>query len=108
MKIGSICLSRGGKFLLVMEVKIDAVEGPGQLCRYDDLLRKKARALGKRAALVYLSPRPSKNLPTETIHATWADIVFAARQVGRMNISADRLVVGTLLLQFATHATAFI
>jgi hypothetical protein len=97
----------GHNFLLMIEVKIDADEGTAQLSRYDDVLRKKARALGKRPALIYLSPRPPRNLPAETIHATWTDIVFAARQVSRMSISANRSLVGALLLHFAVHATAF-
>jgi hypothetical protein len=97
----------GHSFLLMIEVKIDAIEGLAQLSRYDDVLRKKAIALGKRPALIYLSPRPPKNLPAEAIHATWSDVVLAARQVGRTCIGANSSLVNTLLLQFAAHAAAF-
>jgi PD-(D/E)XK nuclease superfamily len=97
----------GRTFLLIIEVKIDAGEGPKQLCRYDKVLHAKAGMLNKRAALIYLSPLPPLNPPPGTVHATWTDVVFAARQVGRMNRAADRSLVASLLLHFADHVTAF-
>jgi hypothetical protein len=97
----------GRDFLLIIEVKIDAGEGHDQLKGYDDVLSAKAKVLGKRPALIYLSPRPSHDPPTGTVHATWTDVVSAARQVGRMQKSGDRSFVSSLLIHFAAHATAF-
>ena len=97
----------GRAFLLIIEVKIDAGEGLAQLQRYDDVLQAKAKLLGKRPALVYLSPRPPLNPPPGTVHAKWTDIVLAARQVGRAHKSSDHSLVSSLLLHFATHAAAF-
>jgi PD-(D/E)XK nuclease superfamily protein len=94
-------------FLLVIEVKIDAREGTNQLSRYDHVLQAKAKLLGKRPALIYLSPRPPQLPPPEIVHATWADVVSAARQVGRAEPTAERSFVASLLLQFAAHASAF-
>ncbi len=97
----------GCEFILIIEVKIDAPEGLAQLERYDEVLQTKAKLFKKRPALIYLSPRRPKSPPAEITHATWSDVVSAARQVGRKHTSADRSLVSTLLLHFATHATAF-
>jgi hypothetical protein len=97
----------GRTFLLIIEVKIDAGEGHEQLRRYDYVLREKASRLGKRPVLVYLSPRRCKIPPSEMVHATWADVVFAARRVGRASKSSDQSLISYLLLHFASHAQAF-
>jgi hypothetical protein len=97
----------GRNFLLIIEVKIDAGEGLAQLKRYDGVLQAKAKLLGKRPALVYLSPRPPENPPPGTVYAKWTDVVFAARQVGRAFKAGDHSLVSALLLHFAAHASAF-
>ncbi len=97
----------GRNFLLLIEVKIGAAEGLAQLQRYNDVLRAKAALLGKRPALVYLSPRPPLNPPPETVHMDWTALTRAAQQVGRMYKPSDRPLVASLLLHFAAHTAAF-
>jgi len=97
----------GRKFLLFVEVKIDAREGREQLPRYDLVLRAKAALLNKRPALIYLSPRSPENRPPDIVHATWNDVVFAARQAGTMDRFGERPLFSVLLLQFAAHVAAF-
>lgn len=94
----------GNDFLLGVEIKIDAPEGPNQIQRYRSVLNTKAGALGKTVSLIFLSPRP----PTEsgTIHATWKDIAAAARQVG-VRKPGERRFPHHLLGHYAARASTF-
>ena len=91
--------------LLMIEVKIDAPEGPGQVSRYSDVLNAKARLLGKREGLILLSPRPAKT--GVAAHASWADVIAAAHSVTRERKAADRTFADHLLRQFAEHISLF-
>lgn len=97
----------GPDFILVIEVKIDAGEGREQLTRYETVLRRKAEALGKRAALVYLSPTRPKSLPAGSFYADWSTVVKAARSVVTHRPRMDRSVQDLLLRQFAEHVRQF-
>jgi hypothetical protein len=97
----------GRDFLLIIEVKIDAGEGPVQLQRYDEILRAKAALLGKRPSLLYLSPRPPESAPCGTVHARWTDVVSAAQEVGRAYKSGDASLFSVVLFHFAAHLAAF-
>jgi hypothetical protein len=97
----------GPNFLLLIEVKIDAGEGLEQLGRYDRVLRTKAAALGKRAALVYLSPTPALAPPVDAFYADWRCVARAARAVVQAQPTTNQTFHDHLLRQFAQHATQF-
>ena len=97
----------GRGFLLFIEVKIDAGEGNRQLDRYDMVLREKARLLGARPALIFLSPRAPATLPNGAVHVTWGDLATAARRAARPARGAHLTVTEALLGQFATHAARY-
>ncbi len=97
----------GPGFILVIEVKIDAGEGREQLARYETVLQRKAEALGKRAALVYLSPTRPQALPAGAFYADWRSVVKAARAVVTRRPQVDRSVQHLLLKQFAEHVRQF-
>ncbi len=97
----------GDDFILLIEVKIDAGEGTEQLARYESVLRLKAKALGKRAALVYLSPSPAKAPPPNTFYADWADVRRAAQAVAWSRPHHDRSFQDLMLAQFAEHVRQF-
>ncbi|MDF2603051.1 PD-(D/E)XK nuclease family protein [Sphingomonas sp.] len=70
----------GPSFVLGIEVKINAGEGPEQLRRYVSSVQRWARQRGgKKAAVVFLAPYP----PSEraVLHATWRDLMVAGRNV---------------------------
>jgi hypothetical protein len=95
----------GRDFVVLIEVKIDAAEGWEQLKRYDELLRTKARLLGKRPSLILLGPRAP--LSGAAIHATWEDVSAAARIASRGRIPSQETFAEALLRQFAIHVRAF-
>jgi len=97
----------GADFLLLIEVKIDAREGAAQLARYQAVLHLKAKALGKRPALIYLSPSPAKSPPSDTFYADWGDVRRAAQSVATKRSRADRSFQDLLLGQFAEHVRSF-
>jgi hypothetical protein len=92
----------GPDFVLFVEVKIDAVEGKHQLCRYAEAARDKAHAWRKEHALViYLSPRPPAHLPPGVAWLTWRDIARVLAGVSPNGIN------GWLVHQFARHIGSF-
>ena len=95
----------GATFLLVIEVKIDACEGPAQLIRYDELLRAKATLLGKRPSLILLGPRGP--VTGKAVHASWTDVSAAGRAVGSLHKSREQTLPDQLLNQFAAHVAIF-
>lgn len=97
----------GEDFLLLIEVKIDAGEGREQLSRYAQVLANKASLLGKRPALVYLSPLPAKAPPAGTFYADWRAVQDAARAAVAAVKTSDRTFQDHLLGQFAQHVTRF-
>lgn len=97
----------GATFLLLIEVKIDAAEGPAQLSRYDEILSRKAQALGKRPALVYLSPKPAREPPVDAFYADWSAVRRAARRASAARPQSVRTFQDHLLEQFAEHVRSF-
>lgn len=87
--------------LLGIEVKIGAFEGPHQLARYANVLRKRAALDGKSAALIYLSHLPPAVLPQFAAHITWLDLQAAARTAARRDRRSTR--ASWLLMDFADH-----
>lgn len=97
----------GATFLLLIEVKIDAAEGPAQLSRYNEILRRKAQAVGKRPALIYLSPRPAREPPPDAFYADWSAVRRAARLVATARPKVQRTFQDSLLAHFAEHVRNF-
>jgi hypothetical protein len=71
----------GTDFVIFIEVKIDALEGDGQIDKYRDLAKEKAGSLGAdKYAVILLSPKrspPHRNV----IGATWKDAAGAIQDV---------------------------
>lgn len=97
----------GADFLLLIEVKIDAREGAEQLSRYEAVLRLKAQALGKRPALIYLSPTPAKSPPLSAFYADWSNVRRAALNVVAQRPRRERSFQDLLLAHFAEHIRSF-
>lgn len=94
----------GESFVLAVEVKIDAGEGPEQLARYQQSVQTWARTRGKRGAVVLLAPFRTR-VPG-IVQADWRDVVAAARSTlparRKAFTHSDRLID-----DFARHAAAF-
>lgn len=88
----------GPDFVLFIEVKIDAPEGPEQLPRYVEAAKDKARIL-KRAhsGLIYLSPRPPRNYPADVAVISWREVAKAFAALPRDGLN------GAIAAQFARH-----
>lgn len=103
------------EFLVGIELKIDASEGPSQLERYRNALQARLAFKimpGKgppqrlTAAVVYLSPDPDARSDLASIGARWRDIAAAARSsVPRR--ATERSFAQQLVAQFAAHVSAF-
>lgn len=91
--------------LIMIELKIDAVEGSWQLTRYRNSLDRKAQLLGKEPVLIILGPRAATT--GVAIHAKWTDVSAAAQSVIRRRKSADWTFADHLLHQFAAHVSEF-
>lgn len=91
-------------FVLGIEVKIDAVEGPQQLQRYRHSVEDWARQRGKRGAVIYLAPVQTK--VDGIINADWRDVIHAARSM-LPSKQSDFLFAHRLIHDFACHALAF-
>jgi hypothetical protein len=92
----------GPDFVLFVEVKIDASEGPQQLDRYADLIEKKAVAFGRRhGRLIYLSPRAPQDPPFGLGIITWRGVAEVLSALPRKGIT------GALAAHFALHVRAF-
>lgn len=91
---------------VVIEVKIDAVEGHEQLRRYGDVARKKARARGCSDALViFLTPNPI-DVPEGILNLTWRQVARSIRSALVNNPSGGPFA-GSALSQFADHCSQF-
>lgn len=94
----------GVDFVLGIEVKIDAKEGPDQLERYARAVASWGRARNVESAVVLLAPfRPS--IPGIS-HARWEDVIFAARSVLPRK-RGDYGLTHHLIRSFADHAAHF-
>lgn len=95
----------GRSFVLGIEVKIDAAEGPEQLRRYIGSVKRWARQRGgKKTAVVFLAPyRPSQQ---NVLHATWRDVTNAGRDCLRVHAGAPT-THSFLLETFVRHCDNF-
>lgn len=102
----------GETFLLGIEVKIGAREGPRQLERYVNALNERATARRKQASIVFLAPfAPSEQVApqawlTQVTPATWGDVAAAARTVVPKR-RCDRNFNHQLIDSFASHVAPF-
>lgn len=95
----------GDDFLLIIEVKIDAVERLDQLNRYMEAAKKKAAARNlARHGLLYLTRAHAVLVPEGCVPVSWRDVARA------IEIAASARPFGTigtqLALAFAAHARA--
>jgi hypothetical protein len=102
----------GEAFLIGIEVKIDALEGPNQLERYARSLSERGRGLGKQPFLIFLAPFPPREglkqvlgLP-QPILADWRDVAAAARSSLPAR-QAERSFTHQLIERFAAHVATF-
>ena len=98
----------GAQFIIVIELKIDAREGTDQIEKYMNILRLRANLTGKDLSFIYLSPRAPVSLHKDVAHATWADIVAAARRVVQVRRTSHRNFNTRLLEQFESHVASFL
>lgn len=103
------------EFLVGIELKIDAPEGPDQLARYRNALQArlgfkimpgKGPPQRLTAALIYLSRDPGNRSDLATIGARWSDVAAAARSAVSSK-AGERRFVEQLVAQFAAHVAAF-
>lgn len=94
----------GSEFVLGIEVKIDAPEGPLQLERYVETIRRWGQRRSKRAAVIFLAPY-SADRP-DVISADWHLFVAASRKVVART-KTDRTETQKLLQLFARHVADF-
>ncbi|MDK2767903.1 MAG: PD-(D/E)XK nuclease family protein [Sphingomonas sp.] len=95
----------GPSFVLGIEVKIDAAEGPEQLRRYVGSVQRWGKQRGgKKAAVVFLAPfYPSEQ---GVLRATWRDVMHAGRDVLRLRAGAPT-THSFLLETFVRHCIEF-
>lgn len=75
----------GSEFVLFVEVKVDAAEGPNQIAKY--LAHAQAKAGARRYALIFVSRFADANLSTSSPHVTsttWHGLARAIRAAVRL------------------------
>ena len=95
----------GRDFVIGIEIKIDAGEGPEQLERYKQVIRRRAEA--RQCSLhgvIYLSPRPTATL--DVLQSSWRHISRAADKTSR-EVSTNNWQAAWLLACFAAHVRKF-
>lgn len=96
----------GEHFLIGIEIKIDAGEGPNQLDRYLEVIRERAAWRNHTSwHVIYLSPRPSGR-NGDVLESSWAHIGRAAEQTGR-ELEESNFRAAWLLRCFADHVRDF-
>ncbi|MCZ4093541.1 PD-(D/E)XK nuclease family protein [Sinorhizobium psoraleae] len=92
----------GDDFIVIIEVKIDAVEGLNQLSRYVSVAKAKATVRGKsKFAVLFLTPGRPLTLPQHCVHVSWLDISRAIKQTLKANPSES--MGAHLASSFADH-----
>ncbi len=89
------------ELVILIEIKIDALEGKDQIPR--NLILAESKAAGKPNFVLYLSPRPPQVTDPNLFHITWQDVasaIFVAAH-DRRNFADE------LLLRFAKHVRQF-
>jgi hypothetical protein len=80
----------GKDFLVGIEVKIHASEGPDQLKRYCKVIASRAHGMGiplDRQCVVFLAPYPTE-VPG-VLQSSWRDVAAVAHEVTRSHLPAD-------------------
>jgi hypothetical protein len=94
----------GEKFLVGIEVKIDAGLQPDQLGRYKTAICRRANGRGKRWAVIFLSLR--RTTEPGVLNASWDDVAAAARTVvAKRPLPHD--INHHLIERFAAHVARF-
>jgi hypothetical protein len=100
-------LVEGDAFVIYIEVKIDAVEGPEQIGRYLESVRRRAQTFGKpHHALVYLTQdqRKPRDCTDERIFlASWKDVIAAIETVLKDHNISPSDPLGLLLTSLTHH-----
>jgi hypothetical protein len=92
----------GTDFSIILEVKIDAPEGPDQIKRYIDVARRKALATGRtHGCVIVLGRRPLPGIPAGVGTITWSEVSSILSSVG------PRSTGRSLAVQFAQHVLTF-
>ncbi len=92
----------GTDFVLFVEVKIDAPEGPDQISRYLAQVQRKAKATGRTySGVVYLRPRRPQPIPPGVATITWKEVASTLSDLGKQTPG------GALAAQFAQHIRNF-
>lgn len=96
----------GENFVVGIEIKIDAGEGPEQLERYIRVIRERAALRNCQFhSVIFLSPRPSGRRG-DVLESSWRHIGVAARGIAQdMEVDAPR--ASWLLACFAEHVRKF-
>lgn len=95
----------GRDFVIGIEIKIDAGEGPEQLERYKQVIRQRAEARQcSLNSVIYLSPRPTATL--DVLQSSWRHISRAADKTSR-EVAASNSRAAWLLACFAAHVRNF-
>ena len=95
----------GNDFVIGIEIKIDAGEGPEQLERYKQVIRHRAEARQCNLnSVIYLSPRPTATL--DVLQSSWRHISRAADKTSQ-EVAATNSRVAWLLACFADHVRNF-
>lgn len=93
------------KFIIGIEVKIDAPEGDRQLERYKSSLEQRGKNSGREVFLVYLAP-PNRKTKINVIRAHWSDVARSALDTINKR-SGYRSFNEQLIANFAAHIADF-
>ncbi len=97
----------GTHFLIGIEVKIDATEGPEQLERYKRVIAKRAESMNihkNRQCIVFLAPY--RTTVPDVLQSSWKDVGYAAHLVAEKSDKPYNLVAW-LIGCFAEHSNTF-
>lgn len=92
------------RYIIGIEVKIDAPLGPQQIERYLVSLSRRAAMLGRQCRVLLLAPSNRTHPSVPSI--TWLDVALAARSASRQN-RAPCNFVEQLIAHFGDHVSAF-
>ena len=97
----------GKDFLVGIEVKIHASEGPEQLQRYCRVVASRALGMGippNRQCVVFLAPYPTE-VPG-VLQSSWRDVAAAAAEITQSHLPAD-LTPAWMIRCFGEHVKQF-
>lgn len=97
----------GKDFLVGIEVKIHASEGPEQLERYCRVIASRARGMGiplNRQSVVFLAPYSTE--VSDVLQSSWRDVAAAANEVTQGQLAAD-CIPNWMIRCFGEHVSQF-